>query len=348
MSTAQLNQVVTPAVSTRPQPSPEKLFETMMAYQRTEALKAAIELDLFTAVGEGLETIPKLAERTHASERGIRALCNYMVIIGFLTKAGEHFGLTADSAVFLDKKSPAYAGFATQFLTSPLVTENFRDLATVVRTGKPLSGEALTKAEHPAWVEFAKSMAPLLHMVARETEKLVRTDTPMKVLDVAAGHGMFGITIAQHNPKAKIVALDWPSVLVVAKENAQRMGVIGRYSLLPGDAFKVPFGTEFDVVLVPNFLHHWDRATIQNFLRKVHAVLAPTGQIVVVEFVPNEDRVSPPVTAGFVLNMLANTPGGDCYPASEYREMLRQAGFSSLAIHPLLPTPHSAIIANKR
>ena len=68
-------------------------------------------------------------------------------------------------------------------------------------------------------------------------------------------------------------------------------------------------------MLVPNFLHHWDRATIQNFLGKVHAVLAPTGQIVVVEFVPNEDRVSPPVAAGFVLNMLANTPGGDCYPA---------------------------------
>ena len=109
-----------------------------------------------------------------------------MVIMGFLAKGGERFSLTTDSALFLDKQSPAYAGFATRFLTSPLVTENFRDLATVVRTGKPLSGEALTKAEHPAWVDFARSMAPLLLMAARETEKLVRKGAPMKVLDVAA------------------------------------------------------------------------------------------------------------------------------------------------------------------
>jgi ubiquinone/menaquinone biosynthesis C-methylase UbiE len=348
MSTAQMNQVVTPAASMRPQASPEKLFETLMAYQRTEALKAAIELDLFTAVGQGMETVPELAERVGASERGLRALCNYMVILGFLAKVGDRFSLTADSAMFLDKQSPAYAGFATRFLTSSLVTENFRDLATVVRTGRPLSGEALTKAEHPAWVDFARFMAPLLLMAARETEKLVHKDAPMKVLDIAAGHGMFGITIAQQNPNAKIVALDWPSVLVVAKENAQRMGVVDRYTLLPGDAFEVPFGAGFDCVLVPNFLHHWDRATIDKFLSKVHAALAPTGQVVIVEFVPNEDRVSPPVAAGFVLNMLANTPGGDCYPASEYREMLRETGFSNPVIHPLPPTPQSAMIAKKR
>jgi 2-polyprenyl-3-methyl-5-hydroxy-6-metoxy-1,4-benzoquinol methylase len=348
MSTAQLNELVKPATTTRPQTSPEKLFETLTAYQRTEALKAAIELDLFTAVGQGIETIPELAERVRASERGLRALCNYMVVIGFLSKAGERFSLTANSSMFLDKQSPAYAGFATRFLASASVTENFRDLATVVRTGKPLSGEALTKPEHPAWVDFARFMAPLLLMVAGETEKLVRKEAPMKVLDVAAGHGMFGITLAQQNHNAKIVALDWPSVLVVAKENAQRMGVVDRYTLLPGDAFEVPFGAGFDCVLVPNFLHHWDRAAIHKFLSKVHAALAPAGQIVIVEFVPNEDRVSPPVAAGFALTMLANTLGGDCYTASEYREMLRQVGFSNPAIHPLPPTPHSAMIANKR
>jgi 2-polyprenyl-3-methyl-5-hydroxy-6-metoxy-1,4-benzoquinol methylase len=331
-----------------PPPSPEKFFETMHAYQRTAALKAAIELDLFTAIGEGLKTVPELAKRASASERGIRALCDYMTILGFLTKVEGRYGLTADSAVFLDKKSPAYVGSATQFMASPPVTDGFRDLAAVVRSGRPLSNEALTKDEHPAWVDFARSMAPVLHMVAQETEKLVRTESPVKVLDVAAGHGMFGITVAQHNPKAKVVALDWPSVLTVAKEYAQRSGVSDRYTLLPGDAFEVSLGTGFDVVLVPNFLHHWDRTAIQTLLRKVHAAMSPAGRLVVAEFAPNDDRISPPIAAAFVLNMLALTPGGDAYTASEYREMLLHSGFSGCEVHPLLPTPHTAIVATRK
>jgi ubiquinone/menaquinone biosynthesis C-methylase UbiE len=346
MSTAELIHASTPAPGIHPHPSPERFFETMHAYQRTAALKAAIELDLFTAVGEGLKTVPELAKRASASERGIRALCDYMAMLGFLTKVEGRYGLTADSAVFLDKKSPAYVGSATQFLASPLVTNGFRDLTAVVRLGRSLS--PLTQEEHPAWVEFARSMAPVLRMVAQETEKLVRQDGPIKVLDVAAGHGMFGITVAQHNPKARIVALDWPSVLTVANEYAQRLGVSDRYTLLPGNAFEVSLGTGFDVVLVPNFLHHWDRATVETFLRKVHAALSPAGRIVAVEFVPNDDRISPPVAAAFVMNMLANTSGGDTYTASEYREMLLRSGFSGCEIHPLLPTPHTAIVATKK
>jgi 2-polyprenyl-3-methyl-5-hydroxy-6-metoxy-1,4-benzoquinol methylase len=329
-----------------PPPSPTKFFETMHMYQRTAALKAAIELDLFTAVGDGLKTVPELAERINAPERGIRALCDFLVIMGFLTKTENRYGLTADSAVFLDKKSPAYLGSATKFLGSPLVTESFKDLAALVRSGGPETGQnGILAAEHPIWVDFARGMAPVVSMTAEQTEKLVRTDSAIKVLDIAAGHGLFGIAVARHNPKAKIVALDWPAVLTVAKENAVRSGVSDRHSLLPGNALEVSYGTGFDVVLVTNLLHQWDRPTIQAFLKKVYAALAPKGRVVVVEFVPNEDRVSPPLAASFVMNMFANTPGGDVYTALEYEGMLRSAGFSRCEVHSLLPTPQTAIIA---
>ena len=89
------------------QPSPERFFEVMNAYQQTAALKAAIELDLFTAIGEGAETAPALAQRCRASERGTRILCDYLVAIGFLSKDGSRYSLTADSAMFLDRRSPA-------------------------------------------------------------------------------------------------------------------------------------------------------------------------------------------------------------------------------------------------
>src|ERR1700690_1497391 len=90
------------------QPSPDLFFATMNAYQRTAALKAALELDLFTAIGEGAQTADALAEHLKVAPRGARILCDYLVVIGFLTKQGAQYGLTPDSAVFLNRRSPAY------------------------------------------------------------------------------------------------------------------------------------------------------------------------------------------------------------------------------------------------
>lgn len=78
-----------------------------------------------------------------------------------------------------------------------------------------------------------------------------------KVLDIAAGHGMYGVTIAKHNPNAEIFAVDWPRVLDVAKENAQAAGVAARYHTLPGNAFEVEFGKDYDLALLTGFLHHF-------------------------------------------------------------------------------------------
>jgi 2-polyprenyl-3-methyl-5-hydroxy-6-metoxy-1,4-benzoquinol methylase len=331
--------------------SPVKFFETMHAYQRTAALKAAIELELFTAVGETTGSLSEISQRIKAPERGVRALCDFMVISGFLNKDLEEsrlrYSLTPDSAAFLHKKSPAYVGCATVFLASPFATEAFRDLASLVRAGGPPPTDKRIDTENPAWVDFARGMAPVMYPVAEQTEKLVRTSSEIRVLDVAAGHGLFGIAIARQNARAQVVALDWPSVLTVTKENAEHFDVYDRYLLLAGNALEVPFGEGFDVVLAANLLHHWDRETIQVFLRKAHGALAANGRIIVVEFAPNNDRVSPPLPASFVMNMFANTPGGDAYTVSEHVDMLRNAGFSSCEVHPLLPTPQTAIVATK-
>src|SRR5579872_4951858 len=106
------------APQTQTQPSPALFFETMNAYQRTAALKGAIQLDVFTAIGEGNTTAPSIAARCQTSERGMRILCDYLVIIGFLTKTGTSYRLTPDSQMFLDRHSPAYLGTAERFLTS--------------------------------------------------------------------------------------------------------------------------------------------------------------------------------------------------------------------------------------
>jgi ubiquinone/menaquinone biosynthesis C-methylase UbiE len=181
---------------------------------------------------------------------------------------------------------------------------------------------------------------------AQAIAEILGTGSPMRVLDIAAGHGIFGIMIAQRNPKAEIVAQDWAAVLDVAKENAKAMGVGDRLRTLPGDAFTVEFGDGFDVALVTNFIHHFDHATSVGLFKKIAKALKPGGRVVVLEFVPNEDRVSPPIPAGFSLTMLAGTPQGDAYTFPEIQKMLTEGGFKNVTKHPL-PNPQTVIVGTK-
>jgi ubiquinone/menaquinone biosynthesis C-methylase UbiE len=328
------------------QPSADLIFDTLNAYQRTAALRGAIELDLFTAIGEGAATAADLAGKLKVPERGARILCDYLVVIGLLTKQGARYGLTPDSAIFLDRRSPGCVGSAVKFLNSTEFTSYFRDIAAVVRNGGAvLHAEGTMAPDDPIWVEFANAMGPMMAMPAQFIADLLGPVSG-KVLDIAAGHGMFGIAIAQRNPNARIVALDWPAVVEVATENARKAGVGDRHTTIPGSAFDADYGSGYDVVLLTNFLHHFDPPTCEKLLRKVHAALKPGGKAVTLEFVPNEDRVSPPAAAAFSLMMLGSTASGDAYTFSEFDKMFRNAGFSGSKAH-ALPGPEKVIVSQK-
>ena len=338
------------STSAAQQPSPQLFFQTINAHQRTEALKAAIELEVFTAIGEGNSTAADIAKRCQTSERGMRILCDYLTIMEMLTKQGDNYALTLDSATFLDKRSPAYLGSATEFLCSPMMYENSKHIADAVRKGGTvMEDEGTVSHDNPVWVKFAQGMAPLMAMPAQLMAKLVDPQPAgkLKVLDIAAGHGLFGIAFATNNPQAEVTAVDWPAVLEVAKENAQNAGVADRYHTNPGSAFDVDFGTGYDLVLLTNFLHHFDQAANETLLRKVHAALADGGRVATLEFVPNEDRVTPPDSAGFSLIMLIGTPSGDAYTFSQLEQMFANAGFSRSTLHPLPPTFQQVVISEK-
>src|SRR4051812_21400204 len=214
-------------------PSPALFFDTINAYQRTEALRAAIELDLFSLMAAGRQTAAGLAGACQAAPRGIRILADYLTILGFLRKHGDRYELTPDARVFLDRASPAYVGDAARFLLAPELREGFQQLTAAVRRGgTAVSDEGTVSVDNPIWVEFARAMAPIMQMPARLLADLVGGDTgqPLRVLDVAAGHGLFGITIAERYPRSHVTALDWPNVLAVADQNARQAGVAGRYA----------------------------------------------------------------------------------------------------------------------
>jgi methyltransferase family protein len=328
--------------------TPAIVFENLQAFQRTFALKAAIELDVFRAVGQGPGDVASIARHAKASERGIRILCDFLVINGLLQKVDGHYQHTPSTAAFLDPTSPHCLASIVSFLSLPALREPYEHLADIVRNGRTvLPGEGAVEPDNPVWVEFAQSMAPMMAPLAGPLGAIVLEgrSAPMRVLDIACGHGLFGIEIAKQNPQAHVTGLDWAPVLRVALENAQKAGIRDRYDMLAGSAFDVDFGGPYDTVLLTNFLHHFDVETCIGLLKKVHSSLKPGGCAATLEFVPNEDRISPPMPAGFSMTMLTTTAAGDAYTFQELSDMHSRAGFGAVKAHPIPMSPHTIVMA---
>jgi 2-polyprenyl-3-methyl-5-hydroxy-6-metoxy-1,4-benzoquinol methylase len=291
--------------------------------------------------------VASIARHCLASERGIRILCDFLTICGVLVKEGGRYRHTPASAAFLDPRSPSSLASVAQFLGNQAMRDPYDHLAEIVRTGRTiLPGDGSVEPENPIWVLFAETMAPMMAPMVGPLGAIVLEGHagPMRVLDIAAGHGLFGIEIAKQNPQARVTGLDWAPVLRVALDNARKAGVHERYDMLPGSAFEVDFGGPYDAVLLTNFLHHFDQPTCVGLLKKVHGALRPGGRAATLEFVPNEDRVSPPMAAAFSMTMLASTAAGDAYTLSELTAMYTEAGFGGVTAHPIPMSPHTVVM----
>ena len=326
--------------------NPGRVHRALTSYQLPMAMKGALELDLFTWIGGGAATAGEIARLCQGTEKGVRVLCDYLTVNGFLTKESGRYGLAPDTGPLLDRNSPSYMGSVAGFFTHPVMIAKYADVAALVRNGGAV--DHTLEPNEAIWVEFARRMAPMFALPARlVAPHLTQPGQPAKVLDIAAGHGLFGIHVALHNPAAEVTFQDWDNVLDVARENVARMGVADRSRMLAGSAFEVDFGTGYDVVLLPNFLHHFAVDTNVTLLKKVWGALKPGGRVAVIEFVPNEDRISPPDGALFAMRMLGTTPSGDAYTFAEIDGMLRSAGFGPAEGQSLSPAHQQLILATR-
>ena len=319
------------------------IFDCFTAYQKTAAMQAAIDIGLFTAIAAGNATVPSIAKATSASEKGVRVLADYWTVQGLLTKSKDSYSLTPESNTFLNRASPAYMGSALGFLNGP-ITPFFTRLTEAVRKGGCQSAGSV-ETEYEGWIPFAKEMGAMMFPTAQAIAKLLGPATG-RALDVAAGHGYFGIVLAQQNPTLKITALDWPKVLDVAKQHATQMNIADRYTTLPGDAFKLDLQGPYDIILLTNLLHHFSSDQCISLLKRLRAALKPTGRLVTLEFIPNEDRISPPMSATFPLVMLATTAAGDAFTFPELNQMLTTAGFTNNKLHQPQDVPQQIIVSS--
>src|SRR5918997_1668481 len=184
-----MDTTITEPAALAPPPTPERIFQTLTAYQQTAALKAAIELDIFTAIAEGDDTTAKLAARCKAAERGVRILCDYLTVSQFLGKREDGcYSLTPESQLFLNRRSPAYVGGIAAFLSGEHIGDAFQRFTESVRKGGTvMSEQGSITPEHPMWEDFARGMASIMRLPAGQIAELVGASEmgACKILDVA-------------------------------------------------------------------------------------------------------------------------------------------------------------------
>jgi len=137
-------------------PNPVRIFQTLLGFQQSAALRAAIGFDLFTAIAEGHTDVASIAKKIGASEKGTRVLCDAMVIMEFLSKSGSSYGLVTESAVFLNKREPSYIGGAANFLVDDMQASGaYNDFTGAVKKGGSVfSDEGTVSYDNPIWVSF--------------------------------------------------------------------------------------------------------------------------------------------------------------------------------------------------
>ncbi len=252
----------------------------MTAFEQTAALNAAIRVGLFTAVAHGAHDADLLAKRCGCAPRAARILADVLTVHGLLTKQEGRYALAADAALFLVAPSPSYIGEAARFLASPeKIDLYFTDPEGWATRGGP-AGLANVTPESSVWVDFARGMANFMAPVATGVAEMLQVrlaPAPSRILDIAAGHGLFGISCLKVFPGSEVVAMDWAPVLAVAADTAAYAGVEDRWKAQPGSAFDLEARAAYDLVLVPNFLHHFDPPTCVAFLRQVAETLKPGG-----------------------------------------------------------------------
>jgi SAM-dependent methyltransferase len=307
--------------------TPQPIMELASAFMQSRALLTACELDLFTAVGERERSSAEVAQQLQTDARATDRLMNVLCAHGLLTKAAGRYRNTPLAERFLVRGSPGYMGGLMHWVH---LWESWGTLTAAVRKGGATQERHMGERDD-AWF---RAFIAAMHWRARQHSPGVVASLDLagvsRVLDVGGGSGAYAMEFVRARPGISAVVFDLPAVIPLTASYLREAGLSDRVALVEGDFTRDPIGNGFDLVFMSAIVHSNSAGENRELIRRAVAALTPCGQLVIQEFIVDEDRAGPPFAALFALNMLVGTAAGDTYTESEVRQWMGEAGISSV------------------
>jgi ubiquinone/menaquinone biosynthesis C-methylase UbiE len=303
-------------------------------FANSQILDASIEYDFFTLIDKGFQTADEIAREAGTNPRATRIVLDSLIAAALIEKKAGRYTLLPMSETFLVRGNPSYIGDFRHVALA--LWDGMANLKESLKTGKPLS-RMDTGNELAVWEKLVVGIIPIAEPVAKALCDILRVGTDRKglrVLDIAGGSSIFGMTILARDPSAQVTQLDWPNVNAVAKKLNRERGLNGKIRFIDGEHRSAVLENRYyDLVLASNFCRFESAKGNQELFRKAYDALKPGGNLVVNDFLPNEERTGPTFALRFSVYTLTHTPEGECWALSQYTDWLKTAGFNSVKTH---------------
>ena len=317
---------------------PDRLDQMIRGFMPSRCILTALELDIFTAVGEAANA-EQIGTKIHANARAAGMLLNALVALGLLSKSGDDYKNTPESARFFVQGSKD--NHRHGLLHTANIWHRWSTLTEVVRSGTRVP---TSRDDNPEWTRnfiagmqrHAKDRAPLV-------VKALGTAGVRRILDLGGGSGAYSIAFAKACPDVHCEILDIPEVVPLTAEYVSQTGVSAQVSLRPGDMLQDDFGSGYDIIMLNAICHMFSEQQNRDIFCRAHQAIAPNGRLVVQDFILNSEKTGPQHAALFSLNMLVNTDAGASYSEFEYTHWMKAAGFTEVC-RINLPGPSSLIV----
>jgi SAM-dependent methyltransferase len=329
--------------------TPERLQQLGFAYAPPLIISAAVNNKVFDTLESGAKTVEQLEKETGGSARGLRAIMDALVGLELLKKDRQsRYTLTRESQAFLISEKPGtLAGFFGSIL--PILTSRWLRLTDIVRDGRPPVAVNQETEGTEFFSQLVETIIPMSYAGAQKLAdhlKVANAKEQVRVIDLAAGSGIWGIAVAQKSPQVRVTAVDWAGMIPTTKRIAEKFGVRDRFNFIEGDLSEANFGSSYDIATLGHILHSEGEERSRQLLNKTFRALKSGGTIAIAEWLVNDERTKPLPSLMFSVQMLVNTEKGDTFSFNEIKNWLEDAGFKKVRKLEA-PGPSPLILATK-